>query len=415
MYCLVNVEPVESNYSKQISFNTIGTVVTLFCQWLIIMILPKIANFSEAGIFAVAISVCSVLNHVATFSLREYQVSDKNQKFTETDYKTVRLITISLSFVFVAPFVIFFDYGLEETMAILGYMVYRNLIHYAYLYSASLQIHNRLDIVGIHSAVEGVLSFVSFMGVYVLTNNLVLSIFVMAIVGGGSFLILQYCSYRELGFKQPIYNSINTKRLFLIGIPLFFSILMPTFTTALPKLILQYECGDEIAGIFSTLSTPTIIVPTLAISVFAPFITYFTDIANSGDFSKFKRKFTKVVLLILCFGFSLVMLSLFLQNWIFGIIYGEEMAIYSKYFAYLLFGVTLYTVGTLGTTTLITKNQGWLAAPLSFISFIIGLISCLITIPNSGIEGATFSLILAYASFGVLIAGCVYFVPLKIR
>ena len=96
------------SYSKQITYNTFGTVVTLFCQWLIIMFIPKITDFAEAGIFAVAISVCSILNHIATFSLKEFQISDQNTRYTDADYKSVRLITIALSFIGIIPFIFVF-------------------------------------------------------------------------------------------------------------------------------------------------------------------------------------------------------------------------------------------------------------------------------------------------------------------
>ncbi|MBQ4411288.1 MAG: hypothetical protein II848_00555, partial [Candidatus Methanomethylophilus sp.] len=248
----------EIGYSKQIMYNTVGTMVTLFCQWLIIMIIPKITDFSEAGIFAVAISICSILNPIATFSLREYQIADQNLRFTDADYRAVRIITITLSLVAVIPFVVIFGYGLVEIATILGYLVYRNLLHYAYLYSASLQIHSRLDLVGIHSIVEGILSFVSFVLVYVLTKDLVVATFLMALIGGGAFLVLQFISCRKcVGVKEESYDKSRAKQLLLIGLPLCFSVLALALMNSMPKLFLQADCGDALAGIFSTLSAPT--------------------------------------------------------------------------------------------------------------------------------------------------------------
>ncbi|MGI6009113.1 MAG: lipopolysaccharide biosynthesis protein [Methanomethylophilus sp.] len=402
--------------SKEITYNTIGNVVTLFFQWLIIMLIPKITDFAAAGVFSVAISVCSIMNHFATFSLREFQVSDQNTRFQDDDYRVVRLITISISFIGIIPFSLIFGYDTEQTLIIFAYMLYRNFIHYAYVYSAPLQIAGHLDYVGKCMAVEGVFSFTSFMAVYIASENLLLAVFLMAVIGGGYFLASQAIGYTKSVGKSARIRNVDwakAKELFGVGLPLLLAILAPTIITALPKLIIQYDEGDALAGIFSTLSTPTIIVPTLAISVFAPFIVPFTNIARSGDMKALRKQFTKVVVLIAGFGLVCVVLSLLLQDWAFGTFYGEEMEPYSKYFALLMVGITAYTVGTIGTTVLITKSQGTYAAAASFAALLISIPLFLVMIPGSAVEGASLALVASYFAFGILVALCVYLVPVS--
>ncbi len=396
-----------AGHSKEITFNTIGNVVTLFFQWLIIMLIPKITDFAEAGVFSVAISVCTIMNHFATFSLREFQISDQNSRFRDDDYRVVRLITIAISFIGIVPFSLVFGYGAEQTLIIIAYMLYRNLIHYAYVYSAPLQIAGHLDYVGKCMAVEGVFSFVSFMAVYIASEDLLLAVFLMAVIGGGYFLASQAAGYRKDVGRSAGIKDIDWPRareLFGVGLPLLLSILAPTVITALPKLLIQFEEGDDLAGIFSTLSTPTIIVPTLAISVFAPFIVPFTNIARSGDMASLRKQFTKVVMLIAGFGLVCVILSLLLQDWVFGTFYGEEMEPYSQYFALLMLGITAYTVGTIG-------SQGPYAAAASFMALLISMPLFMIMIPGSGVEGASWALVASYFVFGLSVALCVYLVP----
>ena len=95
---------------KQMSWYTLGNIVTLFCQWVIIMLIPKITDFSEAGIFAVAISVASIVNQIATFSLNTYQIADGYEKFTKNSYAVARLTTITISFLCMIPIILMFDY-----------------------------------------------------------------------------------------------------------------------------------------------------------------------------------------------------------------------------------------------------------------------------------------------------------------
>ena len=111
------------------------------------------------SVFAAAVSVCSMLNIVATFSLNQYQISDQYRKFEENDYMVTRLVTIIISFLCIIPISLFMGYSTEQIWAIVLYMVFRNLLHYAYLYTATLQFYDRLDYVGICTVAEGIISF----------------------------------------------------------------------------------------------------------------------------------------------------------------------------------------------------------------------------------------------------------------
>ena len=406
----------KKRYSREVTYNTIGNVVSLFCQWLIIMLIPRITDFHDAGVFAVAISVCSILNLVATFSMNQYQISDQHVRFSENGYKVCRIFTVILSFAAIIPISLLFGYSLEQNLVILLYMVYRNLLHLAYLYTASLQIGKRLDYVGIITGVEGVVSFLTFLMAYVTTNDLVLSTLLMAVIGGGVFLALSirgYVKFIPNRTKLRMSDISELRPLIIIGIPLLLSTVASVTITALPKLILQADWGESIVGIFSTLSSPTIIVPTLAISVFAPFIIYFSNLARSGDLKKIRRQYTKLLAVLGAFGVLCLIVCKLLAPWFFGTIYGDEILEYMDCFYVLVIGIVLYTVGTLGTTVLITKEQGRAAAIASLIALFIGLAAFLLIIPSQGIMGASVSLMAVYGLFGLLISICVYSLPLK--
>ncbi len=399
------------HHSREIAFNTIGNVTTLFFQWLIIMLIPKITNFSEAGIFAVAISVCSILNHIATFSMREYQISDQHIHFSDSDFKAFRILTIALSFILILPVSLLFGYDTTEISVIVAYMVYRNCIHYAYLYSSSLQIANRLDAVGKDMVVEGVLSFVTFMGTYVYTHNLPLATFLMAVVGGGYFVLSEKYRYGRIVCTSMALSDArkaHMKKMFYIAVPLLGSLLAPTIITALPKLFLQNLEGNEIAGIFGTLSTPTIIIPTLAIAIFAPFILDFSDLARENRVAELRRRYAKLVVILLGLGAAFVLASLLLEEFAFVLLYGETIREYCWLFAPLVAGIVVYSVGTIANTVLLTMNQGRFAAISSFFAMAVGIVVCYVMVASSGIVGATYSLVLTYAVFGIATSSCVF-------
>ena len=402
--------------SKQITYNTAGNVVSLFCQWMIMMIIPKITDFAEAGIFAVALSICSILNIFATFSLNQYQISDQYVNFNENQYRLSRSVTIALSFIMCIAMMLLFNYTTEQKLVIILYMVYRNILHYAYLYTATLQIRERLDYVGKCTMMEGVVSLAAFVSAYAATNDLALSVLIMALLGGGTFLISVIYGYRKTDGKYGTPERTDrtaVKGMLKLGIPLLISGVAPIIITALPKLILQMVEGDEIVGIFSTLSAPTIVVPTLITGIFTPFIIYFSNVARSGNMSLLGKQYLKMTAMVLGFGALCFAASYLLGGPVFEMLYGDDIVPYAKYFKVLVFGIVLYSIGMCGIIVLITKEQGRAAGIASVIALFIGAAIFAWAIPEYGMEGAVYGLTAAYGIFGLLISLCVLLIPLS--
>ncbi len=403
-------------YTKQISYYTIGNIATLFAQWLIIMILPKITNFAEAGVFAVAISVSSIMNQVATFTLNQYQVADAYRRFSESDYALTRLATIGLSFACIVPVVLLFGYTLEQTSIIVAYTVYRNLINYAYLHMSGMQILGRLDYAGKCMIVEGMMSFVTFVATYALTGNLFLATILMAIIGGGLFLAIMSRGFISISghrFDVNLREWGKVSALLAIGSSLLLSMVSPIIITALPKLILESYWGEEIVGYFSTLTAPTIIIPTIASSIFAPFIVYFSDLSRAGDMRRLRIQYGKILAILGIIAVVFYVLSVLFAGPVFETIYGSEIVPYVDCFNVLVVGIILYSMGMCGITVLITKNQGRAAGAASLLALAVSSAIFLLWIPSAGMDGATYGLLAAYGIFGLFISLCVVLLPLN--
>lgn len=397
-------------------YNTVGSVVTLFCQWLIMMLIPRMTNFSEAGIFTATISICSIINIFATFSLNQYQIADQYVNYSENTYRVARVVTILLSFAMCFAVIFFMDYSIKQNILILVYMAYRNLLHFAYLYTAGLQIHDHLDYAGKCMIVEGIISLFSFVIVYNLTNDLVLSTLLMALLGGGSFLLLTAQGYRKYVSKDISVKKAEwpaTESLIKIGVPLLLSGVAPIVITALPKLILQIYEGDEIIGIFGTLSAPTIIIPTVITGMFVPFIILFSDISRSGNFKLLRVKYLKSIGLILGFGVLCIAVSIIGAEFAFSMLYGDQIIPYVHYFNVLLAGITFYSIGMVGITVLMTKEQGRAAAIISILVLVASIPVFMYSISEYGMDGASYGLAAVYCIFGFLISLGVLFLPLK--
>ena len=264
--------------------------------------------------------------------------------------------------------------------------------------------------------IEGVVSFLSFVISYYLSGDIAISTLIMAILGGGIFLLTLSVGYKKImGVYYPmiIANIRVLWPMIMIGIPLMMSVMFPAMITAFPKIILQMYWSDEIVGIFSTLTAPTIIIPTLVTGIFTPFIIYFSNISKKGDIRAIRIGFLKVIVLIILFGIVSLITSLLCGELVFKTLYGEQIIQYVHYFHVLLVGITIFSVGLCGVTVLITKEQGRDAALMSLIAMVFSAVIFLVTIPDKGMDAATYGLLASYSLFSILISFCVFFKPLE--
>ena len=61
-------------------WNALGNIIYLACQWLITILVANIGNFEDAGLLSIAMSVSATFQTFALFGIRNYQVSDINEK-----------------------------------------------------------------------------------------------------------------------------------------------------------------------------------------------------------------------------------------------------------------------------------------------------------------------------------------------
>ena len=363
------------------------------------------SNFDDAGIYTIAISICSISGIVATLSMYQYQVSDQYRCYSESDYYCCRLITIGLSIATTVFAVWIFHYNYKETLVICGYLLYKLILSYVHLYEASLQIQKRLDYAGKCSIAEGIVSVIAFISSYYCWTNIVLSTVLMAIMGGLTYYFLMKWGYiRIIGHRYPTaYTLDNVKKLLLIGAQLLISGVTPIILTASPKIMLNQYSTTALVGIFGTLSAPTVIVTTLATAIFAPFVVKFADYSIKKQFDKIRKGCVKMIIIIFAFGTGCIVLSMFFAQPIFELMYGSVITPYVYSFNVLLLGNIFYSIGLCGIIILVTKKQQIAAAYCSTISLVCGILVQWSLISTYGFEGAILSVVLSYLLFAIIV------------
>ena len=85
---------------KNVIWNSTGTILYFFCQWLLTILLVKLTgnDFATTGYLTLAMTMSSSYSTIALFNMRSFQVSDIKKEFQDATYMGSRIITSVLAF-----------------------------------------------------------------------------------------------------------------------------------------------------------------------------------------------------------------------------------------------------------------------------------------------------------------------------
>ena len=74
----------EQNLKKNMIWNAAGNLIYMACQWIVTVLVTNLGDFYDAGVLSIAMSVSATFRTLAMFGIRNYQVSDIDDKYSDT-------------------------------------------------------------------------------------------------------------------------------------------------------------------------------------------------------------------------------------------------------------------------------------------------------------------------------------------
>ena len=88
-------------------WNTIGGLINAFQSVIILMVLTRSLDMEYAGIFTIAWAIANLVITIGKYGVRNYQVTDVNEKYSFNDYFSNRVIVSILMIIFTCIYVCF--------------------------------------------------------------------------------------------------------------------------------------------------------------------------------------------------------------------------------------------------------------------------------------------------------------------
>lgn len=391
---------------KNTIYNTIGSFVYLFSQWLMSILTVRLSgSYEEAGVFGTALSVTNIFFMISSFSMRNYQVADVNDKFSNGEYLTFRLVTCGLSLLILPVYLIIMQYSLYTSLSVMCYMLIKIAEAVIDVIHGFFQKTWRLDIACKSYIVRGVVNLAIFSVAEFALKNLVLSLLLTALSSliCTFFVDIRYC--RSMFNINIDFKNQRLVKLLWCGLPMFIHGLLSTLIYNVPRITAQKMCGEEPFGFYASVAAPTVVIQLVVSSIFSPCIAVMSEQYQKREKRLFKtiagiQEVIIVASLIAIAGFLL------LGNWFLELMFGKEILEHESLLIPAVAAASLISLTAFVASIFTVSGHNVIMAVLEGVTFIIDLILSIILIGNFGLQGINYALIISCIFF-IVIGYCV--------
>lgn len=394
-------------YAREALINTMGLIMYLGADWLIVVLMPKMYGFEYTGVFSYSYSVTSISYTIACFSIRNFHVVSGYKDYTEDKYYSSQLMSTILSMALSIFYFILRSHTLEEILTLSFLLFSQSVAAYCTVFFASLQIRGRIDLVGFNGVLVGPIKLSLFVIFFFVGFNPIVNIGLMSVIS--SIVYLGYCYFqyiRVVGGRPPIsikMGEMGWKILFLC-FPVMIGSLIPTVLNAMPKIAMQRYLESKEVGYYATLSAISTLIPSFANSIFAPLLVRLSSLFSQKNYKKFREYIILYPvggILIICF--SIYLLS-DLFTYFFRTFYGEEIVKNMRVFYYSIFAMIGLSLVNYYIPILMIFCRNKAIMYFSLVACAVGGGTIGFLTKKEGMVGASVGLMLSYILFAVFLS-----------
>jgi len=329
----IEERPVDAaTVSKNMMWNVAGSMFFIGAQWIITVLIVHLADFEQAGYLSLALSISNVFSTICYYYVRSFQVSDVRGEFSDGCYVAHRWFMTFLSIGVGTIFILVNGYEPFLALFLILFLVYRISEPNADVYHGIDQKSWRLDVAGKSFVMRGIISIAAFVGMMLVTHDLVKTALVMALGVWAVVFLYDIPQAKKLSAHRAEWNFSKIIGLTKTCFPLFLYFLFINMIMPVPRYFLEKIESGTILGYYSSVAVPASMIPMLASFVFNTFIGLFTEKSEKGDKKGFVKLFWMITLVIVAITAGAMIGSWLLGEWILALVFTDEIRPY----AYLL-------------------------------------------------------------------------------
>lgn len=282
---------------QNIFYNSFGALFYYGCQWVLTVIIVKLAGYGTGGQgdFSLAQTFTGWLAIVALFNVRQFQVSDVKNEYSDKVYINTRFVSCILAVAACAIALLFNDYTFYQCQVILLYMLFKAAESFIDVLHGIDQKAGRMDIICYSFLIRGVGMIAGFCIGLAVFKEMLVSILVMTVITILCALFYDYPMAKKFIIRQTIVDKTadfkKIRGLLILLTPLVIVAVTNNLSITLPRYYLERYWGTEVLGYYTSVATPAMVVQLAASTIFTPLITPLASKLAEND----KKGFIKIL------------------------------------------------------------------------------------------------------------------------
>ena len=188
-------------------WNAIGGMLNAGQSVLVLIIVTRVCGLEAAGLYSIAFATGNLFMYLGNYGVRNYQVSDVDEKFPFRSYILHRLLTVALmllaSAVYCAYSLLRGGYSPAKTMTVAAMCLLKAIDCLEEVLEGRLHQRGRLDLAGKMMTVRLLISIGGMLAVLVATRNLLTATNAAIILAAAAVILMAAACRRTLLPLQP--------------------------------------------------------------------------------------------------------------------------------------------------------------------------------------------------------------------
>lgn len=332
------------NLKKDAICNTIGNFSYLGVLWLMSVITARYGGFEKAGYFSVALTTANIYISLASYTVRLYYAADIEKKFTDKQYFIMRFLTTIVSVILCICGSVFIGYSKQQLVIIILFYIYKSLEMISDILFGALQRANKLYLSGYSLCAKSILSLICFTVAMICFDSLILALIVIDIVALLVLFVVDIRMVKHENIDVKSWRMLDVKKaisLLKICFPLFVVGLCYSLIPSIPRLCYERMFSAEEFGVYSSISTITVLISTAVNCVTIPLIPIMTEYYQTKKIEKLKKILWLNVIMVIGIGIVALVFVNFWGEWLLVFIFGDKMKGYTVVFEWIIVAVIL--------------------------------------------------------------------------
>ena len=379
-------------FFKNFIWNSLGTGINSFNSLFFLIIVTRVNDIHTAGIFSIAYATATILYTLAMYSGRLCQVTDIENKISDKDYITNRIITCLMMFLGAAGFLLIQQYSGFKTMIFALLAIFKGLEAFSDILYGVMQKNDILYKSGQSLSLKGFIGIAAFLVVDLITRDLRWACFAVIVVNVIVLIVFDYLLItRKLIDNTRKINKANVISIFKSEFFVFVNSFAGIYILNAPKYAIDSFLTEDIQAIYGYIMMPATVMTLFTQFIVMPFLGKMKEMFETKMLKEMEQVTFKIKLIVIAFGGFAVLAAFLLGPEFLGLVYGLDLTAYRMNLCVIIASYIFYAISYINLVTLTTIRHTFIQFIIYVSSMVIAYIGSTLLVKNFGIDGATFS------------------------